>query len=208
MKRNKRIANACILLFFFVSFSCKKEKEVVHVSGYILENVSRRPIPFASVYLLKETVEFGSNPKYEILDVMYSDSSGYYSFNSDLSRSDHYEIRAVKNQYINDGNNRSELNVTKKNELICDVVLIPYAYFRLKMRGSKGAARGLFELGEGARYAELRAGEDSLFYGVCRGNVANQLRYWKYDVKDTVLEKGSVEVKIPALDTIDIHFEF
>ena len=208
MKIKQTFAFACILFFVLLTLSCKKEKQLVHISGYILENVSRRPIPFAKVYLLKETIEFGSNPKFDVLDVMYSDSSGYYSFNSDLSRSEHYEVRAVKDQYVNNGNNRTELNVTKKNELVCDVVLIPYAYFRLNMQGSKGAASCIFELGEGARYAKLSAGEDSLFYGVCLGNVTNTLRYFKYDNKDTIVERGSMDVKIPALDTIDIHFEF
>lgn len=208
MNNHKRFVFACLTLFVLMTLSCKKEKQLVHISGYILENVSRRPIPFAAVYLLKETVEIGSNPQFDVLDVIYSDSSGYYSFNSDLSRSDHYEVRAVKEQYINDGNNRTALKVTKKNELICDVVLIPFAYFRLYMHGNKGAARCLFELGEGARYAKLSAGYDSLFYGVCRGNVTNTLRYFKYNNKDTIIERGSMDVRIPALDTIDVHFEF
>lgn len=197
-----------ILVIVLLSFSCRKEKELVHVSGYILEAVSNRPIPFASVYLLEEKGEMFSNPQYQTLNFMYSDSSGYYSFDADLSRSGHYEIRAVKNQYINNGNNRTELNVTKKNQLSCDVILSPFSYFRLRMKGNKGAASCKFELGEGARYADLRAGEDSLFYGICLGNLSNRLRYWKYDVKDTVIEKGYLEVNIPALDTIDLNFEF
>ena len=173
-----------MLLLFFAS--CNKEQSTqTTVSGVVKARNGEAIIPFAEVYLMRETIT--RSVAQTILDTTIADAQGRYKFDFDYGEgpnSGGFRLEAKAPLYYTfqakggtPGDPRNYLAVGKTQTQ--NVELWPYAWLKMRFINQSGAysvtTNSLFGTNSGFG---LFLSQDETVTSICLGNAANRLVYF------------------------------
>ena len=130
----KQFIEISLFTFLLIGASCNKETGPTFVSGTVQDKTTFTGVDNANVGLFEYDDESAFGLSGTLLDEVYSDASGNFTFNFTARKGYSYYVQAIKEQYWNDqSNNVTFIDVLGGTSNI-DVYLQPDGYLKLHIK--------------------------------------------------------------------------
>ncbi|MCO5253833.1 MAG: carboxypeptidase-like regulatory domain-containing protein [Bacteroidetes bacterium] len=137
-----RIKLLVILLFGVLLTSCKKDlpyDDDYEVSGYVLDELTGKPIAYATVGVLQISREDFLGWGAKTVASGTADSTGYFKYHFHANENDNlYELVARKDDHYFEKSNFPDISFNKNGKTTQNVTLMPHGYLTLVIKGNKG----------------------------------------------------------------------
>jgi hypothetical protein len=181
------------------------------VEGTVVDATDGTPEPDANIYIGKQQQDIVGALGISTIARTVSDSNGKFSISFDAEEDYLYSAHAIKDNYVNDGNNSAYINTNTGAKNKPTIKLQPYGWLRLRVTNENPVDEH-----DRIGFTDLIGGDYPQLYGmkvdttICcfnlPGNVTREFGYW-------VTKKGKntynqVNIPIPKLDTVYYHLKY
>ena len=193
----KQFIEKFLFIFLLIAASCNKETGPTFVSGTVQDKTTFTGVDNANVGLFEYDDESAFGLSGTLLDEVYSDASGNFTFNFTARKGYSYYVQAIKEQYWNDqSNNVTFIDVLGGTSNIY-VYLQPEGYLNIHYLNVPPTS-SYDEFGINGYVADSFTGADidTIVVYTIFGNDFNEL-HWAVDYNPT----ESDTLYCPAFDT-------
>lgn len=178
--------------------SCEKQpdpfKGEYELSGRVIDDISGKPIPNATVGVLEyDRDDFSGWGAKTAVSVLADDKGAFsFRFNADEAKY-YYELVAQEPYKYFDILDYPRIEFNSKGKSTMDILLNPKGYLTYIIKGNKGG----WKLHINGTYTDCMYGDDTLITVLKRPISKRSFTYWVYDINDEVILKKSDTVFIP-----------
>jgi hypothetical protein len=199
----KQFIEISLIMFLLIGASCNKETGPTFVSGTVQDKTTFTGVDNANVGLFEYDDESAFGLSGTLLDEVYSDASGNFTFNFTARKGYSYYVQAIKEQYWNDQSNNVTFIENTGGETSAVVYLQPEGYLSIHILDLSPILNNYeFRAWPFSNFIQLDAGGlDTIISGTIFGNSNFTINWVLEDLISNTVYPDSEIIYCPAFDT-------
>ena len=199
----KQFIEKFLFIFLLIGASCNKETGPTFVSGAVQDKTTFTGVDNANVGLFEYDGESAFGLSGTLLDEVYSDASGNFTFNFTARKGYSYYVQAIKEQYWNDQSNNVTFIENTGGETSAVVYLQPEGYLSIHILDLSPILNNYeFRAWPFSNFIQLDAGGlDTIISGTIFGNSNFTINWVLEDLISNTVYPDSEIIYCPAFDT-------